>query len=310
MPERRRTALLGVLVAALPALALVARLPAHPQILAVLNNAAHAPVFGALAIVWFFLLDRSHPSSPWRRYVVAFALTIAIGGLVEVIQPRFGRGAELLDLLNDTLGAAVALALVAYVRSRRILYLLIAIALLVPVVQPVAQAAIAYASRADSFPVLFGESARADRYFIRTSGVEAVHSALPLAFSRPGDPQSLKIRIQGERWPGVTHSEPFPDWQHHSRLMVDLTNPDSLPLTLTLRIHDLAHNNCVRDRFNRTFTLAAEQRSVLAIPLSDIASAPEGRALDLSQVAGIILFGEGSPQQVGHEFYITRIWLE
>lgn len=310
MTEGRRTAFLGILVVALPALALVVRLPAHPQILGVLNNAAHAPVFGALAVVWFLLMHGFRRWSPWQRYLVAFALTIAIGSLVEVIQPRFGRGAELKDLLNDALGAAAGLALVAYVTSRRFLWLLVAVALLIPVAWPVAQAATAYVSRAGNFPVLFGDATRSDRYFIRTSGIEAVRSALPPAFSRPGDPQSLRIRILGERWPGVTHSEPQPDWRGYSRLLLDLTNPGPQPLTLTFRVHDRAHDNHASDRFNRTFTLAAAQRSLLAIPLSEIESAPEGRSLDLARIAGIILFGEGSARQLGHEFYITRIWLE
>jgi len=310
MTEGRRTAFLGILVVALPALALVASLPAHPQILGVLNNAAHAPVFGALAVVWFLLLLGFRRWSPWQRYLVAFALTVAIGALVEVIQPRFGRGAELRDLLNDALGAAAGLALVAYVRSRRFRYLLVAIALLVPVAWPVAQAAIACVSRAGSFPVLFGDATRSDRYFIRTSGVEAVRSALPPAWARPGDPQSLRIRILGEPWPGVTHTEPQPDWRGYSRLLLDVTNPGPQPLTLTLRVHDRAHDNRAGDRFNRTFTLAAAERSELAIPLSEIASAREGRSLDLSRVAGIILFGDGGPQQVGREYYLTQIRLE
>lgn len=310
MIEGRRTAFLGILVVALPALALAAKLPSHPQIFGVLNNAAHAPVFGALAIVWFFLLRRFPALSLWQRQLAAFVLAIAIGGLVELLQSMFGRGAELIDLLNDTLGAAAGLALVSFVTSRRPMLLVIALALLVPVAGSIADAAIAYVSRANNFPVLFGDSTRSDRYFIHTRGVEAVPSSLPPRWARPDDPQSLRIRNMGERWPGVTHSEPHPDWRNHSRLMVDLTNPEPQPLTLTLRVHDRAHDNRTGDRFNRTFTIAAGQRSVLSVPLAEIASAPDGRPLDLSRVAGIILFGDGDPQQVGREFYLTRIWLE
>lgn len=310
MSESRRTALLGILVVVLPALALTVKLPSHPQLLGVLNNAAHAPVFGALAVTVFCLLGRFPKLSRWRRYVTAFVLAIAAGGAIEIIQPLFGRGAELGDWLNDALGAAAGLALLAYVKSKRPMFLVVALGLLAPVAWLVVGAGSAYISRAGSFPVLFGDSTHSDRYFTRTRGVETAPASLPLAWAQTGDPESLRIRIVGQRWPGVTLSEPQPDWRPYSRLLIDLTNPEANPLTLTLRVHDRAHDNRAGDRFNRTFTVAAEQRSVLVVPLSEIASAPEGRVMDLSRVAGIILFGDGNPQQMGREFYLTRIWLE
>ncbi|MGE0030107.1 MAG: VanZ family protein [Steroidobacteraceae bacterium] len=310
MASGRKAAFLGTLVVALPALALVAKMPSHPQILAVLNNAAHAPVFGALAVVWLLLLREVSPLGERHRFAVALAATIAIGGLVELIQPAIGRGGEWVDLLNDTLGAIAGLALAAALSSRRRWAALIFVVAAAPVLWPVAEASIAYAARAWEFPTMLGGDTRADRYFVRTRGVQSEPSILPPRWSQAGDPPSLRIQIVGGNWPGITHSEPQPDWSDYSKLMLDMTNPESRPLKLTLRVHDRMHDNRSSDRFNRTFTLAAAQRSILAIPLSEIASGPEGRSLDLSRVAGVILFGEGSPQQVGQVFYITRIWLE
>lgn len=310
MPESRRTALLGILIVTLPALALVVRLPSHPQIFSVLNNAAHAPVFGALAIAFFCLLRRFPALTRWRCYVAAFLLAIAVGGAIEIVQPLLGRGAEIGDWLNDALGAAAGLALVAYLASKRRVFLVAALGLLAPVAWPVVNAASAYVSRACSFPVLFGGSTLSDHYFTHTRGVETAPARLPSAWARAGDPESLRVRIAGQSWPGVTLSEPQPDWRRYSRLVLDLTNPEPHPMTLTLRVHDRAHDNRTSDRFNRTFTMAAKQRSLLVVPLSEIASAPEGRAMDLSRVAGIILFGDGNARQMGREFYLTRIWLE
>ncbi|MEB8387250.1 VanZ family protein [Rhodobacteraceae bacterium KMM 6894] len=55
------------------------------------------------------------PRHVW--WIVAGAT--AFGGLIEVIQPTFGRGAEWLDLLADFLGAVVgALCAWRWVRSR------------------------------------------------------------------------------------------------------------------------------------------------------------------------------------------------
>jgi VanZ family protein len=310
MTAGRRAAFLGTLVVALPALALVAQMPPHPQILAVLNNAAHAPVFGALAVVWLLLLRDVSPLRERHRFAVAFVATVAIGGLIELIQPAIGRGAEWVDLLNDTLGAIAGLALTAALSSRRRWAALVVVVAATPVLWPVAESSIAYATRAWEFPTVLGGDTRADRYFVHTRGAKSEPSVLPPQWSLDGDPRSLRIQIVGGNWPGITHSEPQPDWRAYSKLMLDMTNPESRPLRLTLRVHDRSHDNRASDRFNRTFTLTAAQRSVLAVPLSEIASAPEGRSLDLSRVAGVILFGDGSPQQVGHVFYITRIWLE
>ncbi|MGE0290667.1 MAG: VanZ family protein, partial [Bradyrhizobium sp.] len=141
-------ALLGILIVALPVLALVFKLPSHPQIFGVLNNAAHAPVFGAQAIAIFCLLRRFPALVRWRRYVAAFLLAIAAGGAIEMIQPLFGRGAEWGDWLNDALGAAAGLALIAYMASKRPVLLAVALGLLAPVAWPVVEAASAYVSRA------------------------------------------------------------------------------------------------------------------------------------------------------------------
>jgi hypothetical protein len=46
------------------------------------------------------------------------------------------------------------------------------------------------------------------------------------------------------------------------------------------------------------------------VPLREIAEAPDGRMLDLSSVAGLILFTSGEPADVGREYYVTRVWLE
>jgi hypothetical protein len=310
MSDSRTTALLGILIVTLPALALVFKLPSHPQIFGVLNNAAHAPVFGAQAIACFCLLGRVTALANWHRYIAAFVFAIAAGAGVEMIQPLFGRGAELTDLGNDALGAAAGLAVVAYLGSKRPVLMIVVLGLLVPVAWPVVGAASAYVSRASNFPVLLGDATRSDRYFTHTLGVETAPARLPSAWARPGDPGSLRVRIVGRKWPGVTLSEPQPDWRQYSRLIIDLTNPEPRPLALTLRVHDLAHNNLAADRFNMNLELARSRRQTVVVPLEVIERAPAGRHLDLSRIAGLIIFSAGDPASIGRHYYITRIWLE
>jgi hypothetical protein len=92
--------------------------------------------------------------------------------------------------------------------------------------------------------------------------------------------------------------------------VIDITNPDKRPLALTLRVHDLAHDNQASDRFNRNLLLAGSRRQILVTELDEIERAPVGRQIDLSRIAGVIVFGGGDPASIGRRYYLTRIWLE
>jgi VanZ family protein len=310
MTDGRRAVLLAALVVALSALALLARFPSNLLIFADLNNAAHAPVFGALAIVWLHVLGRYSALGPWQRYLAAFALAFAIGGLIELIQPAMRREAEILDLVNDALGAIAGLAIAATIESRRKWVLLVGVAALLPVLWPIGNAAMAYRSRSLEFPSLLGNNTLADRYFLHSFGVELAPAVLPVRWRRSDDPLSLRIRIRGTRFPRITHREPQTDWRGYERLMLDITNPGVQPLTLTLSVHERGPNNRALFRFRQTFTVSASTRRVVSISLAEIAASPRGRGMDMSRIATVILFGKNGSDLAGREYYLTRLWLE
>jgi hypothetical protein len=49
---------------------------------------------------------------------------------------------------------------------------------------------------------------------------------------------------------------------------------------------------------------------VLDIPLTDVIRAPQGRRLDIGEIAGWMIFADGDAGLAGQEFYLTRVWLE
>lgn len=315
MTDSARVALLGALALALPGLALLTSLPAEPRILGVLNNTAHGPVFGALAVVLWLLVRRLH-WSPSRTYLLAGVTTVAVGGLVELIQPSLGRGASWLDLRTDTLGAAAGLAVVAYWRCasvprwRRAVLGLVFLQATGWILWPAAVAAAAGWQRAQQFPVLLDGSSRAGDWFLQPAGVRVSRAELPPEFRRPGDRASLRIDIVRGEWPGLTHLEPAPDWRDYTSLRLDLTNPGARPLPLTVRVHDREHNRQLGDRYNGDFVLEPVARHVVTIPLAEVAAAPAGRLLNLGAVDGLIVFATGDPDLRGRTFFVTRIWLE
>jgi hypothetical protein len=92
--------------------------------------------------------------------------------------------------------------------------------------------------------------------------------------------------------------------------MVDMTNPGPAPIDLTLRVHDRKHNNLASDRLSRNFHMAPATRSALAIPLTEAVGAPQGRILEIADIALLMTFAGTDAALASQEFYLTRIWLE
>lgn len=299
MPAGRTAVQLAIVAILLPALALFAALPSRPIFLAVLNDAAHAPVFALLTLVLLRLIGNWTRSTGVARYATAFALAVAIGGVVEGLQSLIGRDAEWSDLAMDSLGAAAAIGIAIACAGRRWLGGAIFTAAAVFALWSIAEAGLAYLERQRQFPTIVDFDSPLDWYFLRSHGV-AVES---------GD-GCTALRITGGRWPGLTHAEPQPDWRGRTTLIVDVANLGRDALGVTLRVHDLAHDNRSEDRFNRNFELASGARERISIPLAAIAAAPKGRELDLARIAGLILFAGGSDVPAGPGFCLYRIWLE
>jgi VanZ family protein len=311
MRAGRTAALQAILLLALPALPLLVSLPSQPLYFRVLNDLAHAPVFGALAVVAFGLSRRYATWPAWARYAGALGFTVLAGAIVEWIQPWIGRGGSLADLWTDAAGATAGLAIAAlHAGARRLPAMLLLAAATVAVLYPVIPPARAYAERIRQFPTLIDFSAPADWYFIRLQGVTGDARELPARWRRETDGRSLCVLSTGGSFPGIAHIEPQPDWRGHAALMLDVTNPGTRPLTLTLRVHDRSHDNRIGDRFNQSITLAPGSREEITVPLQTIENAPANRRLDLARVAGIILFSDRLPGVAGHEFCLTRVWLQ
>lgn len=100
----------------------------------------------------------------------------------------------------------------------------------------------------------------------------------------------MRIEFRAEPWPGVLLVEPKRNWTRYQTLVVDLENPNGVALPLGLRVHDRAHDQAYRDRFNREFELAPHSRRALRVPLSAIESAPRGRRMDMQRIAGLAVF--------------------
>jgi hypothetical protein len=118
---------------------------------------------------------------------------------------------------------------------------------------------------------------------------------------------ALRVEFGTAPYAGMSIDEPYPDWRTAHTLVLDLRNPGEIDLSLVVRVHDRAHNYQFQDRFNCEFTLRAGERREIAIPIADIEHAPAGRLMDLSQIAGIIVFRYGG--STAGNFDVERIVL-
>ncbi len=75
-----------------------------------LDKVAHLLAFAGLVIP----MTLAQP----RRWPLVFALALAYGGLIEIVQPSVGRSAEWADFAADGLGAAMGIGLALSLRRR------------------------------------------------------------------------------------------------------------------------------------------------------------------------------------------------
>ena len=79
-----------------------------------LQNLLHIPLYGGLAVSWYWALLTAKSASQATRLLLMVALTIAYGVYDEVHQLSVpGRYGSVTDLILNTIGALVAAALIA-----------------------------------------------------------------------------------------------------------------------------------------------------------------------------------------------------
>lgn len=315
-------------VLALLSLLFVVHVPSHRAWQRVLLDAAHGPIFAAVAVIiaaWWCGRAPRQPGQVGARWAVAlraFAVTVAIGVAVEGLQWFQRRPPSLFDVLTDAAGAAAGLALwllwcrppagddAGGARGRAAAVLLVAVAVAGSafVLWRPLGAVLAYWQRATDLPVLARFESPRDLYFVAVDGAATGIVELPGQWQRQPGERALRLAFDAGHRASVQLLEPSPDWRGHSVLAVDLTNPGEVELELTLRILDDAHDWTHADRLNLPLLLPPRTRTTLRVSLEAVAAAPAGRRLDLARVANVMIFG-GQRAAPG-ALYVSRIWLE
>jgi VanZ family protein len=291
---------LFVIVAAL----LFMRLPVPPTYAGrTIENAGHLPVFFLLTMGLLIVMRTDFKVEGARLYALAGLMGVGLGFLSEVIQRPLSRDASWEDVFSDTVGAACALAVYALfdrrssiTRGTRVVALAVALGAIVFYVTPLVRMTVAYVHRNGQFPVLADFRSPIEPFWTVGYGTNR---------SLVGD--ALAVEFVRGPWPGVSLHEPVPDWSGYQTLLIDVENPDPVKLGLTVRIHDRGHWQNYSDRFNRHFELAAHERRTLRIDLREVARAPRGRVMNMSQVSNLALFRDAQDGARHLRIYTLRL---
>lgn len=225
----------------------------------------------------------------WPLVVEVLLLTIAVGGLTELLQSSIGREGTWQDLGNDIIGSLVGLLFLTSARQSLPFFMLRSIQVPVLILVawsllPTGKVIVDDLIARQQFPLLSGFETSLEASRWRGSGKRLVST--DVAFSGES---SLQVNLNTQRYSGIGLKD-FPrDWSNYRSVSLQVFNPETDPLQLHFRIHDHSHVNRYSDRYNNSFKLQSGWNELL-IALDDVLNAPKGRKFDLSRVAGMGVF--------------------
>ena len=251
----------------------------------------HILYFALLAV----LLSRwslvSRMSLIWQ-WTTILTITFLIGVSIEFMQYGTNRTPNTGDVLRDLNGSLLVLvfgplATKLHPINRRLSLQLSVVVLTLVLLWPLAKSLIDEAISWYQFPLLSGfeTSFEIDRWEggDRLS-VESITSI--------SNGKLLKLSLTTDKFSGATLKYFDGNWTSARTLKMSFYNPDTKPLQIICRIHDLKHTDSYEeyeDRYNRGFLLIPGWNQI-EIDLDEVEESPSNRNMDMSRIRGVGLF--------------------
>ena len=271
-------------------------------------NSAHVILFLFISFVLYFRLSAIYRfSNSVIIYLVVLVTCLLLGVAIEVLQGLLQRETSVDDLYRNFFGIISGLGLASLrrqkIRSNKILLGVFSIGFLLLGSGSLFQISWHYIQRAQAFPVIMEFNTEWSNSFVRFNNIEMEPSS-----DKAGDNNHLfRIRFAVARFPGVSVIEPEPDWSAYRKLRFKVASGDNENIDLFLRIHDINHDHRHQDRFNRKLIIHPGLNEIV-ISLAQIEKGPLNRDLDLTNIAGLILFL--SKVEKSQLLEISNIYLE
>ena len=236
-------------------------------------------------------------------------LLFAAGIALELVQPSFGRSASFADIYYNFVGIIAALAISASRRlktPKRMAIHLLSIILLASSFTLPAIGAITLHKRNKSLPSLLNfEESWQQRLYRAGDGSNLSITSQPQGWQNSST--TLKVDFQKTHYPGFSIPHIYPDWRGFKTLKLSVFSKNDEEKRITIRVHDEAHDNRYQDRYNQSF-LIQPGLNPIEISLQEIRQRPEGREMDMGNIAGLAIFSV-SPQEI-FSLYFDELKLE
>ena len=274
-------------------------------------DATSSQLYGALwdcgHIVFFialvFALNKKFDLSRWQFSLATLLAVFVGGGLIEVIQSHTGRDGNWDDLLRDLSGTCVGLFWLRPPSLSIWIGRLVALAFLMPSLSVVFFEAWFQYQATKKFPMIAGFESSIELYGQKPT------AELSAQYHTQGH-KALMLNLTTERYSGISFARLFNDWSGFNALSFDIYNPDSLALTMVVRVNDIAHEKTGwvdEDRFNKRFQVNPGWNH-LVFTLAEIQKGPATRLMDLSHISLIVIYATQLPE--ARTIYLDNIRLE
>tara|TARA_R100001440_G_scaffold8937_5_gene16858 strand:+ start:41153 stop:42151 length:999 start_codon:yes stop_codon:yes gene_type:complete len=254
-------------------------------------NLGHILFFGTLT-----LAIRPHQwLDGWRLWLASTTAALIAGCIIELLQGDLGRQSDIQDVFRNLIGmwlvmswvsplsfnnapAPINLAIKWLMRAGAILLLAFQL-------QAVFDVARQQYRIAHQLPLVYDfNTTGAWRYWSGDVWLAEQHTE--------NARYSLRLKLSTDHYSGTTlHNLPA-NWTDYDRLYIAMYNPASTPITLSLRINDLAHDrgdNAFEDRYNTKLTLKPGVNH-FHIRLDAIKTAPATREMDMDDIRRLVIF--------------------
>lgn len=275
-------------------------------------DSGHVVVFSLISFVLYYQLSITKPFlNKTIIYFIVFVIAMSFGAIVEMLQGVTQRETSLEDIYRNMIGILAGLCFVTgfdlknkSYRRAIALCLLVGSCLIIMGLYPLIQMSGHYIDRAKAFPVITAFHEQWSSSFILFNNAEILKDS---TIKGSKNSRLYLIRFNQGRYPGVSVIEPEPDWSKYDDLRFTIFSRYEKSIELVLRVHDKKHNQEHADRFNKKLYLR-QGINEIEISLKDIKHGPINRELDLSNVAGIILFSNDVEDEL--ELALGNIYLK
>ena len=256
----------------------------------------HILYFALLSVLLMRWSPVSGMSLLWQ-WTTILTITFLLGVSIELMQYGTARTPDTGDVLRDLTGSLLVLVFgpsAAKLRpvNRRFFLQFSVIVLTLIMIWPFVRSLIDDAISWYQFPLLSGFETpfEIDRW--EGDGRLSVESEMSIS-----NGNILKLSLTTDKYSGTSLRYFDGNWTSASSLKMSIYNPDTNPLWIVCRIHDLQHsdgNQEYEDRYNHSFLLLPGWNHI-KIELSEVEDSPSGRSMDMSRIRGIGIFTVSLP---------------